>query len=145
MKIDVGQTLDEGRWTGYRRKLLVACTALAIILDGIDNQLLGTTIPTMAKQWMLTRNDFSTALAMSPLGMLVGGAVGRVARQPMHRTALLASVLAFALPASLIYFASGVPMLSLLRFFAGLGLGGAMPTRAVWPPNMCRGGGALLR
>jgi AAHS family 4-hydroxybenzoate transporter-like MFS transporter len=37
--VDVGQVLDEGRWTAYQ-KLLIAGTALTIILDGVDNQLL---------------------------------------------------------------------------------------------------------
>ena len=31
--VDVGQVLDEGRWTGYQ-KLLILGTALTIVLDG---------------------------------------------------------------------------------------------------------------
>ena len=38
--VDVGALLDEGQWGGYQ-KLLVVATALTIILDGLDNQLLG--------------------------------------------------------------------------------------------------------
>jgi AAHS family 4-hydroxybenzoate transporter-like MFS transporter len=37
--IDVAKVLDEGRFTTYQ-KLLIFGTALTIILDGIDNQLL---------------------------------------------------------------------------------------------------------
>src|ERR1044071_2041106 len=47
--VDVGAVLDEGRWTGYQ-KLLVFGTALAIILDGVDKQLLPNTIPTPIKR-----------------------------------------------------------------------------------------------
>ena len=42
--VDVGAVLDEGRWTGYQ-KLLIAGTALTIVLDGVDNQLLPNAVP----------------------------------------------------------------------------------------------------
>jgi len=70
--VDVGVVLDEGRWSGYQ-KLLILGTALTIILDGIDNQLLGNAIPSMMKEWGLGRGAFSTALALGPLGMMLGG------------------------------------------------------------------------
>ena len=68
MRIDVAQTIDENRWSGYQ-KLLIGFTALTIIFDGADNSLLGTAVPTIVRDWKLTRNDFSTALAMSAWGM----------------------------------------------------------------------------
>src|SRR5215510_1605768 len=70
--IDVGNVIDKGSWTGYQ-KLLILGTALTIILDGIDNQLLGNAIPSLMKEWSLPRGAFSTALAMSPFGMMIGG------------------------------------------------------------------------
>ena len=42
--VNVGAVLDEGRWTGYQ-KLLILGTALTIILDGVDNQLLPNAFP----------------------------------------------------------------------------------------------------
>ena len=42
--VDVGAALDEGEWGGYQ-KLLVFATALTIVLDGLDNQLLPPAIP----------------------------------------------------------------------------------------------------
>ena len=47
--IDVGALLDEGRWS-VSQKLLVAGTALTIIFDGLDNQLLGAAIPAMMRE-----------------------------------------------------------------------------------------------
>src|SRR5213592_768634 len=73
--VDVGSVIDEGQWSGYQ-KLLILGTALTIILDGIDNQLLGNAVPALMKDWSLPRGAFTTVLALSPLGMMIGGAIG---------------------------------------------------------------------
>ena len=128
--VDVASVLDEGRWSPYQ-KLLVAGTALAIILDGMDNQLLGNVIPALMKEWSLPRAPFTTVLALGPLGMILGGTAGGVLGDRIgRRTALVSSVLAFAVPTLAIATVDGVTMLGLFRFLAGLGLGGAMPNAA---------------
>jgi AAHS family 4-hydroxybenzoate transporter-like MFS transporter len=128
--VDVASVLDEGHWSGYQ-KLLVAGTALAIILDGMDNQLLGNVIPTLMREWSLPRGDFTAVLALGPLGMMVGGAAGGILGDRLgRRTALVSSVLAFAVPTLAIAAVDGLLMLGVLRFLAGLGLGGAMPNAA---------------
>ena len=130
--IDVGQVLDEGRWTGYQ-KLLIVGTALTIILDGIDNQLLPNTIPALIADWGGTRGDYVPALAWGPFGMMIGGLVGGVLGDRLgRRTALLASVLTFAvLTFAIAHVPDGrVDLLGLFRFLAGVGLGGAMPNAA---------------
>jgi AAHS family 4-hydroxybenzoate transporter-like MFS transporter len=128
--VDVGAVLDEGRWSGYQ-KLLIIGTALTIILDGIDNQLLGNALPSLMKDWVLPRGAFTTALAASPFGMMIGGAIGGMLGDRIgRRSALLSSVLAFAALTLALSTVNSVPMLTLFRFLAGLGLGGAMPNAA---------------
>jgi len=58
---DVGSILDEGQWTGYQ-KLLVAATALTIIFDGLDNQLLAAALPAMMREWSLPRSAGTSAI-----------------------------------------------------------------------------------
>ena len=58
--VDVGALLDDGQWGGYQ-KLLVFATALTIILDGLDNQLLGAAIPALMKR-----------MGSAALGVLLG-------------------------------------------------------------------------
>jgi MFS transporter, AAHS family, 4-hydroxybenzoate transporter len=128
--VNVGHVIDEGVWTTYQ-KFLILGTALTIILDGIDNQLLGNAIPSLMKEWGLQRSDFSTALAMSPFGMMIGGAVGGILGDRIgRRTALMFSMISFAAVTLAIAFVNGLTALSILRFVAGLGLGGAMPNAA---------------
>src|SRR2546425_5104201 len=128
--VDVGSVIDEGRWSGYQ-KLLILGTALTIILDGIDNQLLGNAVPALMKDWSLPRGAFTTVLALSPLGMMIGGALGgMLGDRAGRRTALLSSVISFAAMTLASYTVNSVIMLGALRFLAGLGLGGAMPNAA---------------
>jgi len=128
--VDVGRILDEGEWSGYQ-KLLVFATALTIILDGLDNQIIGVAIPPMMREWNLGRPAFAGVLTSGMVGMMVGGFLGgfigdRLGRRP----ALLGSVVVFGILTVVISFSTSVPMLTALRFLSGLGLGGAMPNAA---------------
>ncbi len=128
--VDIGTLIDEGRWSPYL-KFLVFLAALAIIFDGIDNQLLAVSIPSMMKEWSLPRAAFSNVLAIGMIGMMLGGAIaGFVGDRLGRKVALLASVLVFGVMSMTIAAANGVFALGLLRFLAGIGLGGAMPNAA---------------
>ncbi len=127
---DVGALLDEGQWSGYQ-KLLVAATALTIVFDGLDNQLLGAAIPAMMREWSLTRPAFASVLAAALFGMMIGGFLGGyIGDRFGRRVALLGSVISFGTLTVALSFANDVTTLTVLRFFAGLGLGGAMPNAA---------------
>ena len=128
--VDVGDLLDAGRWSAYQ-KVLVAATALTIIFDGLDNQLLGAAIPAMMREWALPRPAFALVLAAALFGMVIGGFIGGyIGDRFGRRTALLGSVVSFGVLTVLVSFAGDVTTLTALRFFAGLGLGGAMPNAA---------------
>jgi AAHS family 4-hydroxybenzoate transporter-like MFS transporter len=128
--VDVGHVLDEGHWTTYQ-KLLIFGTALTIILDGVDNQLLPNAVPTMMREWGLTRSAFANALASGPFGMMIGGMLGGVLGDRVgRRTALLGSAIVFGLITLVIATIDNVQSLLVLRFLAGVGLGGAMPNAA---------------
>src|SRR5215471_7372757 len=127
--VDVGAVLDEGQFGGYQ-KLLVFATAMTIILDGFDNQVMGAAIPALMKDWhILTNGPFGLVLTAGMVGMMVGGAIGGVLGDKFgRRVALLGSVITFGILTVLVSMANSIEMLMVLRFLAGLGLGGAMPT-----------------
>src|SRR5688572_15060464 len=92
---DVGSLLDDGHWSGYQ-KLLVGATALTIILDGLDNQLLGAAVPAMMQEWSLPRPAFASVLAAGLFGMMIGGFIGGyIGDRIGRRLALLGSVVSF--------------------------------------------------
>ena len=127
---DVGAALDEGQWGGYQ-KLLVFATALTIVLDGFDNQLFGAAIPALMNEWKLPSTAFAVVLTSGMIGMMLGGAIGGYVGDKFgRRVALLGSVATFGVLTLLLYFANSISTLVALRFLAGLGLGGAMPSAA---------------
>jgi AAHS family 4-hydroxybenzoate transporter-like MFS transporter len=128
--VDVGAALDDGHWGGYQ-KLLVLATALTIIFDGLDNQVLGGAIPVMMRDWSLPRAALTPALTAGFVGMVTGSFVGGYIGDKFgRRVALLGSLLAFGLLTLLVATAPNPTMLAIYRFFTGLGMGGAMPNAA---------------
>ena len=128
--IDVGRLIDEGRW-GTRQQLFVSLTALTIIFDGIDNQLLPISIPSLMREWSVARSAFAAVLAGGMFGMMIGGAIGGIAGDRFgRRFTLIASVLIFGIMTVAVAFCHSLTALGILRFLAGLGLGGAMPNAA---------------
>jgi AAHS family 4-hydroxybenzoate transporter-like MFS transporter len=128
--MNVGAVLDEGPWSRYQ-KFLVAATALTIILDGLDNQVLPPAIPQLMAEWSLPRGAFTNALTSGALGMMAGGFLGGYLGDRLGRkVALLGSVVVFGVLTIIVSFSTSVEMLIALRFLTGLGIGGAMPNAA---------------
>jgi AAHS family 4-hydroxybenzoate transporter-like MFS transporter len=128
--VDVGALIDSGRWGGYQR-VLVGLTALTIIFDGVDNQLMGVAIPTIMREWSVPRSDFAPVISLGYLGMMVGGAIaGLVGDRLGRRVALLGSMLVFGVMTMAVAVVNDITALGVLRFLTGLGLGGAIPNAA---------------
>ena len=128
--VDVGRVLDEGSW-GPQQKVFVLLTALTVVFDGIDNQLLGIAVPAIMREWTLPRGAFAPVVASGMIGMMIGGAIaGLVGDRIGRRAAMIGSVIVFGVMTLAAVLAGGVYMLCVLRFLAGLGLGGAIPNAA---------------
>jgi MFS transporter, AAHS family, 4-hydroxybenzoate transporter len=128
--VNVGDLLDRGEWGAYQR-WLVALTALAIVFDGVDNQLMGVAIPAIMREWSIPRAAFASVISFSYLGMMAGSALAGLAGDRFgRRAALLGSVVIFGATTTLAAAADDVSTLAALRFLTGIGLGGAIPNGA---------------
>ena len=126
--VDIGSVLDDGPFT-TTQKIAVFMVATAIVMDGFDGQLIGFAIPSLIKEWGITRGAFAPAVAAGLLGMAIGSATaGLIADKFGRRMALIASVFIFGATTCAIGFAPDVLTISVLRFIAGLGIGGALPS-----------------
>src|SRR5690349_1262083 len=126
--VDIGHILDSGPWTRVQ-KAIVFVAALSIVLDGFDGQLIGFAIPVLIREWGITRGDFAPAVAAGLFGMATGSALaGWLADRFGRRSAIIGSVLLFGAATCAIGFSQNVPMIAALRFVAGLGIGGCLPT-----------------
>ena len=128
--VAVAKVLDEGRLGPYQR-FVVSLTALSVIIDGIDSQLLGIAIPVIMREWGVARSAFAPILAVGFVGMMVGGAfAGVVGDRLGRRVALIGSVLVFGIMTICASLVSGLVALGVFRFFVGIGLQGASPNAA---------------
>src|SRR4051794_28151085 len=126
--VDIGQILDDGPWTTMQ-KLVIILAALSIVADGFDGQLIGFAIPSIIKEWGVTRGDFAPVVASGLVGMGIGSAcAGLFADQFGRRFAVIGSIAIFSLATCAIGFSQNLWMIAALRFIAGLGIGGALPT-----------------
>jgi AAHS family 4-hydroxybenzoate transporter-like MFS transporter len=126
--LDIGQLIDDGPWTTMQ-KIVVVLAALSIVADGFDGQLIGFAIPHIIKEWGVTRADFAPVVASGLVGMGIGSAcAGLFADHFGRRLAVIGSVLLFSIATCAIGFAPDLWTIAALRFVAGLGIGGALPT-----------------
>jgi AAHS family 4-hydroxybenzoate transporter-like MFS transporter len=126
--VDIGKTLDDGLYTTMQ-KIVVCLAALSIVMDGFDGQLIGFAIPVLIKEWGITRSAFAPAVAAGLIGMAIGSAcAGLFADRFGRRWAVIGSVFVFGAATCAIGLAPDVFTIAVLRFIAGLGIGGALPS-----------------
>ena len=128
LSVDIGNTLDEGNYALFQ-KLVVILAALSIIADGFDGQMIGFAIPVLIKEWGISRNAFAPVVVSGLIGMGLGSAfAGLYADRFGRRWAVISSLLVFGVMTCSIGFAPNVQAIAILRFFAGVGIGGALPS-----------------
>jgi MFS transporter, AAHS family, 4-hydroxybenzoate transporter len=116
--------LENQRLGGLQFRVAALCT-LVQVCDGYDLNSVAWAAPSLIREWHLAPSMFTIAFMWSSVGIMVGalsaGPIGdRFGRRPL----LLVSLTIFGLASLLSAFAGSLGMLSLLRFFTGLGIGG---------------------
>jgi AAHS family benzoate transporter-like MFS transporter len=115
----------------------------AVLLDGFDLVVLGTVLPVLLKGhvWNLTAGTASVVTTTGLIGMVIGAlTIGAVTDVVGRRKALIVSVTSFSAFSALCAIAPSVTVFGLLRFLAGLGLGGCLPTAIALMTEHAKGG-----
>jgi AAHS family 4-hydroxybenzoate transporter-like MFS transporter len=122
--------LENQRIGPLQIRVAAICT-LVQMCDGYDVNSIGISVPALTHAWNLPGQAFSTAFVWSSIGIMIGalsaGPIGdRFGRKPL----LIGSLAIFGLASLLSAFAGSVGVLTILRFFTGLGIGGGFPGAA---------------
>ncbi|MEK7456885.1 MAG: MFS transporter [Pseudomonadota bacterium] len=106
--------------------LMIAAT---VILDGLDNQMLGLAAPSLLKQWGIGREALGSVFALGFIGMAVGTLTsGWVGDRFGRRGALIIGVAIFGVATLLTGFTDALWQVAMLKMLAGVGLGGVPGT-----------------
>jgi AAHS family 4-hydroxybenzoate transporter-like MFS transporter len=116
--------LENQRIGGLQLRVAALC-GLVQICDGYDLNSVAWAVPPLIHQWHLPPSNFTMAFLWSSVGIMVGaltaGPIGdRFGRRPL----LLGSLTIFGIASLLSATADSLTMLTVLRFFTGLGIGG---------------------
>src|SRR5262245_13108223 len=125
--VEIAQLLDRSKISAFQVGVFVLC-GLCLIMDGFDVQALGYLAPAIIKDWQLTPAQMGPVLSAALFGILVGSIVfSAIADRVGRRPVLVIVTLFFAVVTLLTARAQTIGELRLIRFIAGVGLGGIMP------------------
>lgn len=113
------------------RKWVAPLAWVAVMLDGFDAVVLGATLPKIIADESLemTGAEATTMVTIGLVGMMIGAlTMGPLTDKLGRRKLLIWAVVFFSALTVLIGFADSVWIIGLLRFLAGVGLGGCLPT-----------------
>lgn len=111
--------------------LVLALCWLIVVFDGYDLIVYGTTIPSLLEEpgWDLTPGSAGTIGSLAFAGMLVGAlGAGNLSDRVGRRVTIIGCVAWFTVFTAACGFATSPEMFGTLRFLAGLGLGGLVPS-----------------
>jgi len=106
---------------------------VAVALDGFDLVVLGAVTPALLEYeaWGLTAPQIGAITSYGLVGMMIGAlGIGTLADVIGRRACIILSVAGFSLFTALLAVAPNPGVFGALRFLAGLGLGGLIPTAA---------------
>ena len=125
---DPRQVLADEPMGGVQVTAVTLCILLCA-LDGFDVLSISFASPGIAVEWGINRAALGIVLSMELIGMALGSIiVGPLADQAGRRPPILVCLVVMSSGMYLASIASSVEMLSVARFYTGLGIGGMLAT-----------------
>ncbi len=126
-KINISDLIDNASLGAFQIGVCLLC-GLSLIMDGFDTQAMGYVAPAIIQQWKIPSSSLGPVFGAAPLGVLFGSLLfSMLADKIGRRPVLIALTLFFSVLTILTARAASVNELLILRFIAGMGLGGIMP------------------
>jgi len=126
--IDVSQLIDERKMNAFNARLVILSFFVAL-LDGYDIIATAVALPNLKSAWNITdMRPVGWMLSASLVGILFGAPVfGYVGDRFGRKKAIIGSCLTFGIFTLAATKAGSIGDLMVLRFFAGIGIGGIFP------------------
>ena len=126
-EIDLHRLTDEARFNGFHRRVLFLC-ALIIIFDGYDLAVVGVALPSIMKEMGVDAMSAGFMLSSALFGMMAGAIVfGTLAERIGRRLSIAICIALFSVFTAAAGFVSDPVSFGVMRFLAGLGIGGVLP------------------
>ena len=125
--LQIEELVDGQRFGRFNINLLL-WSFLAMIADGYDIAALASAAPQLARTWHVAAKAFAPALSASLFGILFGAPLlGYVGDRCGRKTAILAGCMIYGLGTLATVWTTNLDQVVVLRFLAGIGIGGLMP------------------
>lgn len=126
-KVNINELIDKASFTSFHWKVLIWCLII-IIFDGYDLVIYGVALPLLMQQWSLTAVETGLLASAALFGMMFGAMIfGTLSDKLGRKKTILICVTLFSGFTFIGAFAKGPTEFAILRFIAGLGIGGVMP------------------
>lgn len=125
--INITRTIDARPFTAFQIGAIALC-ALVAFLDGIDSQSIAIAAPLIAEKLGLVRTALGPLFSAAVLGATIGALTfGPLGDRFGRKRCLIAATVIFGIFTLLTAYVASYQMMLIVRFAAGIGLGGATP------------------
>jgi len=126
-EIDVSDIIEGQKLGRYQVSIMVLLGAL-MFFDGYDMQVLGYAAPALLKAWHIEKAVFGLAFGAGMTGFMLGATlIGQLGDSLGRKKMILGGALLFGASTAASGLAGTLNTLFLLRFVAGIGMGGTVP------------------
>lgn len=126
-KININTLIDEAKFTPFHWGVLFWCLMI-IIFDGYDLVIYGVALPLLMQEWALSAVQAGLLASAALFGMMFGAMTfGTLSDKVGRKKTIMICVAIFSGFTFLGAFATNPVEFGILRFLAGLGIGGVMP------------------
>ena len=125
--LDVGRLIDDSGRNRISITVILLC-GLIMIMDGFDYRIITVAAPLIISDWDVSDGVFSYVFSAAFVGYFFGAIIfgwlsDRIGRKKM----LMLTCFIFSVGTLLVYFTNSLESLITVRFFTGIGIGGAVP------------------